>query len=229
MAILELKAARGWCTAQTARTFQVEPDTIASWMKRVDEDGPSALVQTSGPVNRFPSFVRYLVKRLRVLCPTLGKKRLAQMLARAGLHLGITTVGRMLKEEDTPPPADSGASKEQMKARAYKPVSSKYPNHVWLVDLTVMPTSAGFWTAWFPFTVPQRWPWCWWIACVVDHYSRRVMGFCVFSKQPSSVDTRGFLGRAISRVGDAPKYLISDKGGQFTAPGFETWCRRRNI
>jgi hypothetical protein len=30
-------------------------------------------------------------------------------------------------------------------------------------------------------------------------------------------------------VGEAPKYLISDKGGQFTAPGFETWCRRNNI
>ena len=77
MAILELKAARGWSTAQTARRFQVEPDTVASWMKRVDEGGPSALVQTSEPVNRFPGFVRYLVRRLKVLCPTLGKKRIA--------------------------------------------------------------------------------------------------------------------------------------------------------
>ena len=51
LAILELKAARGWSAAQTAKTFLVEPDTIASWMTRVDEDGPSALVQTSEPVN----------------------------------------------------------------------------------------------------------------------------------------------------------------------------------
>jgi len=109
MAILELKAARGWSTAQTARAFLVEPDTISSWLKRVDEEGPSALVQTDEPVNRFRCFVRYLVRRLKVLCPTLGKKRLAQMLARAGLHLGITTVGRMLKEDDTPPAAESGA------------------------------------------------------------------------------------------------------------------------
>jgi putative transposase len=229
MAILELKAARGWSTAQTARTFQVEPDTIASWMKRVDEDGPPALVQTREPVNRFPSFVRYLVRRLKVLCPTLGKKRIAQMLARAGVHLGVTTVGRMLKEDDAPRPVDGGTATEQGRARAYKPVSSKYPNHVWLVDLTVMPTSAGFWATWLPFTVPQTWPFCWWIACVVDHYSRRVMGFSVFPKQPSSIDARGFLGRAISRVGKAPKYLISDKGGQFTAPGFTAWCRRHEI
>ena len=26
---------------------------------------------------------------------------------------------------------------------------------------TVVPTSAGFWTAWFPFTLLQVWPFCW--------------------------------------------------------------------
>jgi putative transposase len=229
LAILELKAARGWSAAQTARTFLVEPDTISSWLKRVDEDGASALVQTAEPVNRFPSFLRHLVRRLKVLCPTLGKKRIAQMLARAGLHLGVTTVGRMLKEDDTPPPADSGTAQEQRKARAHKPVCSKYPHHVWLVDLSVAPTSAGFWVPWMPLTLPQTWPFCWWLACVVDHYSRRVMGFALFSKQPSSIDIRRFLGRAISHAGKAPKYLISDKGGQFTAPGFTVWCRRKRI
>ncbi|MCZ6793125.1 MAG: DDE-type integrase/transposase/recombinase, partial [Planctomycetota bacterium] len=229
LAILELKAARGWSAAQTARTFLVEPDTIAAWMKRVDEDGRSALVQTSEPVNRFPGFVRHIVRRLKVLCPILGKKRIAQTLARAGLHLGITTVGRILKEEGMPPPAESGAGEEQRKERAYKPVSSKYPNHVWLADLTVVPTSAGFWAAWMPFALPPVWPLCWWIACVVDHCSRRVMGFAVFSKEPSSIDIRRFLGRAIGRVGTAPKYLISDKGGQFTSPSFKTWCKRKNI
>jgi transposase InsO family protein len=198
-------------------------------MKRVDEDGPSALVQTREPVNRFPSFVRYLVRRLKVLCPTLGKKRLSEMLARAGLHLGVTTVGRMLKEEDLLPPVEVGAVKEERKQRAYNPVSSKYPDHVWLVDLTVMPTSAGFWTSWMPFTAPQAWPFCWWIACVVDYFSRRVMGFTVFTKEPSSIDMRRFLGGTIGRCGTAPKYLISDKGGQFIAPGFKDWCRRKRI
>ena len=99
MAILQLKAARGWSLAQTARAFLVEPDTIASWLKRIDEDGSSALVQLRQPVNRFPDFVRYIVRRMKVLCPTLGKAKIAQILARAGLHLGVTTVGRMLKEK----------------------------------------------------------------------------------------------------------------------------------
>ena len=45
LTILELKAARGWSLAHTARVFFVEPKTIASWLKRIDEDGSSALVQ----------------------------------------------------------------------------------------------------------------------------------------------------------------------------------------
>jgi hypothetical protein len=45
LAILELKAARGWSLEQTAERFFVCPKTIASWMKRLDERGAAALVQ----------------------------------------------------------------------------------------------------------------------------------------------------------------------------------------
>jgi hypothetical protein len=79
MAILELKAAQGWSLAQTAKVFLIEPDTVASWSKRLDESGPSALVQTPEPVNKFPDFVRYIVQRLKTLCPALGKVKLAQL------------------------------------------------------------------------------------------------------------------------------------------------------
>ena len=70
MAILELKAARGWSLAQTARAFLVEPKTIATWLKRIDEQGPSALVQLREPVNKFPEFFRYAVQLLKALCPS---------------------------------------------------------------------------------------------------------------------------------------------------------------
>jgi uncharacterized circularly permuted ATP-grasp superfamily protein len=67
-------------------------------MKRLDEDGPSQLVRTAEPVNRFPDFVRVLVAELRAVVPTAGKVRIAQLLARAGLHLAPTTVRRMLEQ-----------------------------------------------------------------------------------------------------------------------------------
>src|SRR5262249_16595112 len=44
LAILELKAARGWSLEQTAKRFFVCPKTITSWMKRLDEEGAAALV-----------------------------------------------------------------------------------------------------------------------------------------------------------------------------------------
>ena len=95
------------------------------------------------------------------------------------------------------------------------------------------PASAGFWAAWMPFALPQVWPFCWWLACAVDHYSRRVMGFAVFSKEPSSIDIRRCLGRAIGRASKgrkaAPKYIVSDKGRQFDCQAFRAWCSGRGI
>ena len=61
MAILEIKAARAWSLAQTAKAFLVKPATVASWLKRSDEEGDAALVQLREPVNKFPDFVRYIV------------------------------------------------------------------------------------------------------------------------------------------------------------------------
>ena len=102
LGILELRALRGWSLAQTAKVFQVTPATIASWFTRLDEEGPAALVRTPVPVNKYPDFVRYLVQRLQVLCPRLGKVKIAQVLARAGLHVGVTSVGRMRRESPKP-------------------------------------------------------------------------------------------------------------------------------
>ena len=88
MAILELRAARGWSLKQTADTFLVTPATIASWVKRIDENGPDALLQLREPVNKFPDFVRYIVQRLKILSPSMGKLKIAETLCRARLHLG---------------------------------------------------------------------------------------------------------------------------------------------
>jgi putative transposase len=224
MAILALKATRGWSLEQAARVFHVTAATIACWMRRVDEQGPKALVQIREPVNKFPDFVRFVVQQLKTLCPTMGKRKMAETLARAGLHLGTTTVGNILKEKPVAPPevAEEADSTDRV-------VTSKYANHLWNVDLTTVPIGAGFWCSWLPFTLPQRWPFCWWLAVAVDHHSRRLMGFAVFAQEPSSIQVRSFLGRAIRTAGRAPKHLISDKGGQFWCDGFKAWCRRRDI
>jgi len=220
LAILELRAARNWSLAQTARNFLVTPVTIGSWTARLDEEGPDALVRLPDPVNKFPDFVGYLVRRLKILCPTLGKVRIAQILARAGLHLGPTTVRRLLRETQSPRSCPS----LQTTPRA---VTARKPNDLWHVDLTTVPTTLGFWTSWSPFALPQVWPFCWWLAVAVDHSSRRIMGFAVFPRQPSSAFVRRFLGSLFRS--HQPQHLVSDQGSQFTATEFKRWCHRRGV
>jgi transposase InsO family protein len=191
-------------------------------MKRVDEQGANALVQTREPVNKFPDFVRYAVQRLKTLCPTLGKAKIAETLCRAGLHLGTTTVGRILKEPPRPMPSEAVVSTERV-------VTAKRANHVWHIDLTTVPTGAGFWTPWVPFALPQCWPFCWWLAVVVDHFSRRAMGFSIFTGRPTSLAVRTFLGRIVARANAVPKYFICDKDSIFWCEAFKRWCHRKRI
>ena len=222
LAILELRAARGWSLAQTARRLLVTPLTVASWNRRLDDEGPDALVRLEEPVNRFPEFVRYLVRRMKTLCPSMGSRRIARVLARAGLHLGATTVRRMLRPARRPEPGST--AREHLRV-----VTAKRPNHVWHADLTTVPTSLGFWLPWSPQALPQRWPFCWWLAVVVDHYSRHVVGFAIFKSEPAASDLTRFFRRLRSAVGCLPSHLITDHGPQFTAEGFRRWCRRRGV
>jgi len=222
LAILELRAARAWSMSQAARRLLLSPATICSWMGRLDEEGPRAIVQTRQPVNKFPEFVAYNLRRLKVLCPSMGKAKITQVLCRAGLHLGSTTVQRMLTPKPTPRPAPVSSSFPRI-------VTAGRPNHVWHSDLSIVPTSLGFWTSWLPFALPQRWPFCWWIAVAVDHYSRRILGIAAFDEPPTSVEVRTFLGRTIRRVGEAPSHLITDQGKQFRDKKYGGWCRRRGI
>jgi transposase InsO family protein len=222
LAILELRAARGWSLAQTASRLLVTPLTVAAWMGRLDEGGPEALVQIPEPVNRFPEFVGYLVKRLKVLCPTLGRVKIARILARAGLHLGPTTVRRMLHPPRPPKPIPSPQTAPRI-------ITARKPNDLWHVDLTTVPTALGFWISWSPFALPQTWPFCWWVSVAVDHCSRRLMGLGVFRRQPSASAVREFLARRFREEGCQPSHLVTDHGRQFIARAFKRWCRGRGI
>jgi len=177
------------------------------------------------PVNRFPDFVRYAVQRIKLFCPALGRVKIADKLARAGIHIGKTTVERILKEKNAKNAEPSLAEKGKCRR-----IVAKYPGHTWHADLTAVPISGGFWTSWVPNAIWQRWPVCWWLLNVVDHYSRRSMGFAVFKRKPSSEDVTAAMDRIILAEGVCPKHLIVDQGSQFKCEHFEEkWCKARNI
>jgi transposase InsO family protein len=193
-------------------------------MRRVDEQGEQTLIQTVEPVNRYPDFVRHLVRQLKCLCPTMGYERMAQVLARVGLALGATTIRRIVRERSGPSDEDAHVT-----VRRRRRVVAKYPGHVSHIDLTTVPTRAGFWVPWFPFSLPQRWPFCWWVAVAVDQFSRAVVGFAVFPQLPISKQVQSFLDRAIRASGSKPKYVVCDKGKQFWCRSFKSWCKRRGV
>jgi putative transposase len=133
----------------------------------------------------------------------------------------------MLKEKPAQPLPYSSAT--DVAGEPTSVVTATRPNHVWHVDLTALPIISGFWTTWLPFTLPQCWPFCWWVTMVVDHFSRRVMGLAAWKKQPTSQQVRTFLGRTIRAADTKPKYIICDKGPQFWCDGFKRWCKRRRV
>ncbi len=160
---------------------------------------------------------------LKTLCPTMGKVKIAQTLARAGLHLGATTVGRMLREDAAPKPRPKGNA--QATGRI---LTAKYRDQIWHVDLTAVPTGLGFWVPWLPFALPQQFSFCWWVGVVVDHFFRRVMGIGVFAKRPNRQQFCAFLGRTIARTAK-PKYIICDRDCIFDCHAFRSWVKRKGI
>lgn len=137
LAILALLAARGCSMAQTARRLLVTTTTVASWMSSLDERGPDSLVQMRDPVNKLPEFPIYIAQRPKVICPAMGKVKIAQVLCRAGLHLGPTTVRWML--------SDTHRRRPSSRVRAFgRSVRAKRLSHIGQCDLSTVPTSLGF-------------------------------------------------------------------------------------
>ena len=128
----------------------------------------------------------------------------------------------MLKPGPKPTPKPKRPSKPRT-------VTAKAPTQVWHLDLTTVPTIGGFWISWLPFSLPQRWPFCRWVAVVVDHVSRRAMGVAHFKQEPTAADMTRWLGRVCRNVGSWPGHIITDHGPQFTAGAFDAWCLRHDI
>ncbi len=224
MRIVQLRAARGWTLERTARVFLLDEQTLLQWMGRLDEPGARPLIRTVEPVNRYPDFVRCLVQQLKILFPSMGNVRMAQTLARAGLRLGATTIRRIVREKARPQP-DAPAVALVRRRR----VVARFPGYTWHLDLTTVPIRSGLWVPWLPLSLPQRWPFSWCVAVLVDQVSRVLIGFAVFHAQPDSKQIQEFLDRAIVASRHSPHYIITDRGRQFWCRSFKHWCKRRAI
>jgi transposase InsO family protein len=127
---------------------------------------------------------------------------------------------RAKASSDAPTGTDAKAPQRTVKAN--------YSNHLWNIDLSLVPTGAGLWTVWLPFALPQCWPFAWWVGAVVDHYSRHVIEIEAYHSHPSEAQVCALLDRAVATAGRPPKYTVTDQGGQF-GDGYRAWCKQHGI
>ena len=226
LALLELRAARGWSARETAARFHISAGTLFNWMRRIDDQGVDALLQPAVPANKYPDHVAHVVQRLRTLCPSFGYGKIAQVLAREGLRLAHSTVRQMTRRKIRLEP-EPVPTKRRIRPR--ENVIARSPDHAWHCDLTTIPTSIGSWSPALPFGLPQRWPFCWWLVVVADQYSARILRLAVFRSAPSAAQVRAVVARAAGDAGVAPSFLVTDKGPQFRDRSFRMWCRTRGI
>ena len=221
--ILLIKTMRGLNNSQLARRFQITVQTVRRWLRgvRLGKD----IVQLPEKVTRYPDYLRLVIQQLKMYCPLLGRFKIADILARAGLHISASTVRRIIDE----PPAVPAVVEDDSNSPKPRILKSDYANHIWGADLTLVPTDHGFWLPISPGALPQVHPYCYHVLNVIDHFSRRFMGFAVFAKNPIADEVIAAMKRIFSDNGILPKYFVLDRGSQFDCKVFRDWCKSKNI
>lgn len=191
--ILQLKHLLGLTQEQTARLFRVSLGTIGDWEVTV-----GSTVMPVPPVRRYNDTVHHLAQTLARL-GFGGYKAIVQHLARAGWVIGKTTVRRYLKGPQIPDPVLEAPETPK------RAVKARHPHHTWHLDLTQI--HAFLRTAIFH------------LATILDSFSRMPLVWQLFDKAPSANQMATFLDQSVSACGK-PKYLIVDKGGEFTGEAF---------
>ena len=198
----------------------------------------TSLVELPEKVTRYPDYLRYIVQQFKGFCPILGRRKVADILARTGLHISSSTVRRIVNEppidpETLEPPSEPSddsfeESVEEISEKS-RTVIANYPNHVWSVDLTLVPIGQGFWVPWSPNSLPQQHPYCWQVLNVVDHFSRRLVGYKIFHGEPTAKKITAAMNEIIGDEKAKPKYIISDRGVQFDCKSYRKWCVSHDI
>ncbi len=195
---------------QAAGTFMVDSATIGRWVREAtrepDRNTVGSLLKATPPLRSFGDVTKQLIALLDSM-RVGGSKRIAQMLVRAGTKIARETVRRYRKSRPVPPPADSRPAMDRA-------VRAKEPNHVWMTDITNVPSLLRIWI--FKLVV------------VLDVYSRFPLAFKVFSKEPSSEDLAALVEEAARRFG-RPKHFVTDQGAQFTGAAFVDTLRNLGI
>jgi len=204
--ILEIRSLLAWSAHETARVFLVCPNTVLNWDRVADPSARAAgsCVKPQPPVRRAADVVRSLVQLMSRL-GFGGQDLTARILARAGWRISARSVGRYRREPvvaPAPPPAQTTPPTH--------PVIARFVHHVWMMDVSEVKQFLG---------PPLH------MAAVFDAFSRVPLALEVSRNRPTAKETARLLTRTARRFA-SPRYLITDRGGEFLCGVFESAVRR---
>jgi transposase InsO family protein len=198
--------------------FGIARSTYYRWLPLV-EDGGLAGKRAGGksPPNRTGDEIAALVWRIFDTNSLLGREKIAQMIQKLNVFLSPSAVWNILrrgrpKRPEAEKSAAVGSEESEAETLAYPGIISKYPNHVWSIDLTVV----------------KRWLlWPTYVLVGIDHFSRKIV--CVSPVEGSNSGwTLEALEEAIREHGK-PKHLVTHRGTVFASNAFADFLHRWKI
>jgi hypothetical protein len=166
--ILEIKRLLALSVEDAARLFRVSTGTLFRWeaeaVREPDRQAIGSLLKPVPPIRRYADVVRHLVQ-LMDRVGFGGADKIAATLARAGWRLARETVRRYRHE----PPVGPRPQLER-RARATHTLQPRYPNHIWLADITQGRGLFGLA--------------CFRVAAILDAFSRMPLARCSLAGRP---------------------------------------------
>ena len=203
---LEVRSLLGWSRDLAARVFLVCSNTISNWERCADPlaKAVGSTVKPVPPVRRFADAVRTTID-LMARSGFGGEDSIALTLAGAGWTVSARSVRRITGRTPRLSPSPCSPTK------ASHPVITRFVHHVWMMDVTEVRSFLGLQV--------------FHVAGVFDAFSRVPLALHAGEAKPDAARMVRLL-TATARASGAPKYLITDLGGEFRGRVFARAVRR---
>ncbi len=201
--ILQIRRLRRWSLRITAHHFVLHYNTVWNWNRAWLSRTHVGLFFGRVPWNRISDGVRWVVHELRTLCVEVefGTRSIAMQLVRSGIRISRSSVQRILREERPSRPPAPVAVPQDTAVDTVSPHSILRPaciRKTYHLDFTT-----------FDFLFVR-----FYVAAVVDGFSRRLLALTVFPDAPSTAMVLHLLRATFAEYG-ACRFLVTDHGCQF--------------
>jgi transposase InsO family protein/transposase len=199
-AILAFKHLYRLSNKTTAKWFFVDENTLSNWGRDVDglggrqrplvqpiPDAEAAIAAVLATLPRVPDRLKPAIQK--AIAALAEKAPVRKRKSRKATADSPVAVLEALAHCVAAQPAPGKLKRHRIEA--------KYRNHYWGCDLTVIPLGHHYY-----------------LAAIVDLYSRDILAWELFATQPASEDVAALFNQAVARHGK-PKHFVTDHGGQF--------------